>query len=40
MTHLSLGGLGAVFDLGEKFRLDPDPLVRDAFAVGLGFAEP
>jgi hypothetical protein len=39
VSHLALGRLGAVLDLGEQFRLYPDALVRDPFSVGLGFAD-
>ena len=35
MTHLSFGGLRAVFDLGQQLRLDPDALVRDLLGIGL-----
>jgi len=37
MADLPRGRLGAVLDLGEQFRLDPDALVRDPSCVGLGF---
>jgi hypothetical protein len=39
MADLSLGGLGAVLDLCEEFRLHPDALVRDPLGVGLGFSD-
>ena len=39
MADLALGRLGAVLDLGEQLRLDPDALVRDPLAVGLGLAD-
>jgi len=39
VSHLALGRLGAVLDLGEQFRLYPDALVRDPFSVGLGFSD-
>src|SRR3954464_15021280 len=38
MPHFPLGGLGPVLDLGEELRLDPDALVGDALAVGLGLS--
>ena len=39
MTDLSFGRLGAVLDLRQQLGLDPDPLVRDPLAVGLGLAD-
>jgi hypothetical protein len=39
MADLSLCRLGAVFDLRQKLRLDPDALVRDPLWVGLGLAD-
>jgi hypothetical protein len=35
MPHLSLGGLGAVLDLGQQLRLDPDTFVRNPLRIGL-----
>jgi hypothetical protein len=39
MTHLALGGLRPVLDLGQQLGLDPDTPMRDALAVGLGFPD-
>jgi hypothetical protein len=33
VPHLAFRGLRPVFDFGEKFRLDPDALVRDPLGV-------
>jgi hypothetical protein len=38
MSHLPLGGLGTVLDLGKQLRFDPDVLVRDPFGIGLRLA--
>ena len=34
-----LSGLGAVLDFGQQFGFDPDAVVCDALAVGLGLAD-
>jgi hypothetical protein len=39
MPHLGLGRFGAVLDLGQQLGLDPERLMRDRFAVGLGLAD-
>jgi hypothetical protein len=36
VPDLSLGGLRAILDLGQKLGFDPDALVADAFGIGLG----
>jgi hypothetical protein len=39
MPHLAFGRFGAVLDLGQQLGLDPERLMRDRFAVGLGLAD-
>ena len=39
MPHFALRGLGAVFDLSEQRRLDPDSPVPDLLGVGLRFPD-
>jgi hypothetical protein len=39
VPDLSLGGLGAVLDLGEKLRFDPDALVCDLLRERLCLAD-
>jgi hypothetical protein len=39
MPHLALGRFGSVLDLGQQLGLDPERLVCDRFAVGLGLAD-
>jgi hypothetical protein len=39
VPHLAFRRFGAVLDLGEQLRLDPDAPVRDPFRVGLRLAD-
>jgi hypothetical protein len=39
MPHLALGGFGAVLDLRQQGRFDPDAAMRDLLDVGLGIAD-
>jgi hypothetical protein len=39
MPQLALGRFGAVLDFSQQLRFDPNPLVRDPLAVGLGLAD-
>jgi hypothetical protein len=39
MPDLALGGFGAVLDFGQQLLFDPERLVRDPLAIGLGLAD-
>ena len=39
MPNLSFGRLGAILDLREQLRLNPNALVRNALGIGLCFAD-
>ena len=39
VARFALGGLGAVLDLGEQLRLNPDALMGDSLGVRLGLPD-
>jgi hypothetical protein len=39
VPDLSLGGLRAILDLGQKLGFNPDSLVADALGIGLGLSD-